>query len=233
MIQLQRVGLTLNDRELLKGVTVDVSRGETLGIIGRSGSGKSLILKIMSGLIQPTSGSVNIESPRMSMLFQRNALFDSLTALENVMLPMTETLGRDEASSRVRALQLLNAVSLGPAAGLRPDELSGGMQKRLGIARTLAIDPEIILYDEPTAGLDPITSKTIAELMIALKTQNKTTVVMVTNDLQRAYQTCDRIGFCSDGEFRVGGTPAQVQNTNDPELWNFIYGKAGVHEHPL
>lgn len=233
MIQLHRVGLTLNHRELLKEVSIDVSRGATLGIIGRSGSGKSLILKIMSGLIEPTSGSVTRQSERLSMLFQRNALFDSLTALENVMLPMTETLGREPKASKTRALELLEAVGLLSSASLRPDELSGGMQKRLGIARTLAIEPEVILYDEPTAGLDPITSKTIAELILALQLKDKTTLVMVTNDLQRAYQTCSQIGYCSEGTFRMCGSPTEIQNTKDPEIWNFIYGKTEHNEHPV
>jgi phospholipid/cholesterol/gamma-HCH transport system ATP-binding protein len=233
VIRLNQVCLTLQNRELLRDVTFEVSQRETLGIIGRSGSGKSLILKVIGGLLMPTHGTVELQSPRFSMLFQRNALFDSLTALENVMLPMTETLGRARGPAQVKARELLESVGLGNAIDQLPDELSGGMQKRLGIARTLALEPEIILYDEPTAGLDPITSKTIAELIVELKEKNGTTIIMVTNDLQRAYQICDRIGFVSSGSFRIGGSPEEIQNTTDAELRNFIYGKVEHDEHPL
>jgi phospholipid/cholesterol/gamma-HCH transport system ATP-binding protein len=125
-----------------------------------------------------------------------------------------------------RSMKMLKAVGLDHAAHLFPDEISGGMQKRLGIARALIIEPEVILYDEPTAGLDPITSKSIAELMLSLHHANQTTLVMVTNDLQRAYQVSDTIAFCHHRKLEMLGTPDEVKASSDPEVRKFIYSSA-------
>ena len=183
----------------------------------------------MAGLIEPSSGTVQLGSTELSMLFQKNALFDSFTLLENLLVPLEETLNVVGPEALDRAMNMLKSVGLETSAALYPDEISGGMQKRLGIARALIINPEIIFYDEPTAGLDPITSRSIADLMIELHQKNKTTLVMVTNDLQRAYQVSDRIAYCANQTLRMIGTPDQVKSTTDPELNHFIYASA-LHE---
>ena len=226
MIRVESVDLSYKGRKVLEQVDLEVRPGEALGIIGPSGAGKSVFLKILAGLIVPDSGLVRVESSKVSMLFQKNALFDSFTLLQNLLLPLSETLGINGAEAESRSLAMLKAVGLDHAAGLHPDEISGGMQKRLGIARALIIEPEVILYDEPTAGLDPITSKSIADLMISLHRKNRTTLVMVTNDLQRAYQVSDRIAFCHDRRLRVVGTPDEVRSSSDSGLRRFIYANA-------
>ncbi len=226
MIELNGVSLQIKDRLILENVHLTVGPQEALGIIGPSGAGKSILLKMIAGLIPPTSGSIRVESEKVSMLFQKNALFDSFNLLQNLLVPLAETRNIHGTEAHERSMELLKAVGLDHAAHLHPDEISGGMQKRLGIARALIIEPEVILYDEPTAGLDPITSKSIAELMIKLHRKNKTTLVMVTNDLQRAYQVSDRIGFCHERGLNIHGTPDEVKQTRNPELRHFIYSSA-------
>ena len=210
----------------MENVSFHVPPKSALGIIGPSGSGKSVLLKIIAGLLRPTAGTVEVRSEKISMLFQKNALFDSFTLLENLLVPLAETLRIEGEVALERSMKLLKAVGLDQSAHLYPDEISGGMQKRLGIARALIIEPEVILYDEPTAGLDPITSRSIADLMIELHRANQTTLVMVTNDLQRAYLVSDRIAFCANQTLKVVGTPTEVKNTADLELRNFIYANA-------
>lgn len=230
MIRVAAAKITFKGRTILENLHLEVKQGESVGIIGSSGSGKSVILKTIAGLILPESGSISVESDKVSMLFQKNALFDSFTLLQNLLLPLSETLGITGAEAESRSLSLLKAVGLDHAAHLHPDEISGGMQKRLGIARALIIEPEVILYDEPTAGLDPITSKSIAELMIHLHRKNRTTLVMVTNDLQRAYQVSDRIGFCHNRTLEMCGSPDEVKASKHPELNRFIYANALLAE---
>jgi len=230
MIRLESVTVSFKGRPILENVNLVVKQGEAVGIIGPSGSGKSVILKTLAGLVLPESGSVTVSSEKVSMLFQKNALFDSFTLLQNLLLPLSETLGITGSDAEARSFAMLKSVGLDHAAHLHPDEISGGMQKRLGIARALIIEPEVILYDEPTAGLDPITSKSIAELMIHLHRTNKTTLVMVTNDLQRAYQVSDRIGFCHNRTLEMFGNPEQVKASKHPELNRFIYANALLAE---
>lgn len=226
MIEVNQVSLRFQDRVVLENVSFAVPKKQALGIIGKSGAGKSMFLKMIAGLVEPTSGSIRVASERVSMLFQKNALFDSFSLLQNLLLPLSETLGVVGTEAEDRAMAMLKDVGLDQSAKLFPDEISGGMQKRLGIARALIIQPEVILYDEPTAGLDPITSKSIAELMISLHHQNQTTLVMVTNDLQRAYQVSDVIGFCDKQSIQIIGTPKEVKETKNAELRHFIYSSA-------
>lgn len=226
MIRLTQVELRFKDRLILENVNFSVKKQEALGIIGPSGAGKSVLLKMIAGLIEPTLGEIKVESDKVSMLFQKNALFDSLTLIQNLLLPLSETKGIFGSDAESRSIVMLKAVGLDHAAHLFPDEISGGMQKRLGIARALIVEPEVLLYDEPTAGLDPITSKSIAELMIELHKKNNTTLVMVTNDLERAYQVSDRIAFCANRTLRVAGSPKELKATQDSELRHFIYSSA-------
>jgi len=226
MIRVQNVSLRFKDRLILENVNFEVAAGSALGIIGPSGAGKSVLLKMIAGLVSPTKGQIEVQSKKVSMLFQKNALFDSFSLLNNLLLPLSETLKIEGEIATDRAMKMLKAVGLDHAALLFPDEISGGMQKRLGIARALIIEPEVILYDEPTAGLDPITSKSIAELIISLHKSNHTTLVMVTNDLQRAYQVSDTLAFCHDKILELIGTPKTVQESTRPEITRFIYSSA-------
>lgn len=223
MIHLHQVGLQIKDRRILDSVLFDVPTQSAFTIVGPSGAGKSVLLKIVAGLLIPTSGTVQVKSERVSMLFQKNALFDSCTLLENLLLPLSETLGIEGEAATQRSMELLKAVGLDQSAHLYPDEISGGMQKRLGIARALIVDPEVILYDEPTAGLDPITARSIADLILDLHRRNGTTLMMVTNDLQRAYQISDTIAYCHHRGLRILGSPDEVKATRDAEIRRFIY----------
>ena len=233
---------------ILRPVSLSVQAGETLVLIGPSGQGKSTLLKIMAGLLSPTTGEVWIEGRELSslnskdrealarkvgMLFQKNALFDSLTSLENVAFPMREVAGKEikpEAEIISIAEKFLEAVGIAHARDLLPDEISGGMQKRLGIARALALEPQIVFYDDPTAGLDPITSRKIVQLIADLKAKSKSTLVAVTNDMHRAYQLADRIAMVVDQCVIETGTPSETQKHKDPRVVQFI---SGLLEGPL
>ncbi len=231
MIRINDVSLHFKDRTILKNVSFEIPAQGAVGIIGPSGAGKSIMLKMIAGIVKPSSGDITVHSDKVSMLFQKNALFDSFSLLDNLLLPLSETLKVVGDKAVSRSMAMLKAVGLDHAAHLFPDEISGGMQKRLGIARALIIEPEVILYDEPTAGLDPITSKSIAELMISLHHANQTTLVMVTNDLQRAYQVSDTIAFCHDQKIEILGSPVEVQESTNLEVTRFIYSSALLKSH--
>lgn len=246
VIELRNVGLQFGTDKVLSAVNLQVLPGEIFVVLGPSGQGKSVLLKIMAGLIEPTEGELFIEGEnffqlptarrdelrrKMGMLFQKNALFDSLTSAENIAFPLIETAPPDQppAPSELneKVTHYLMAVGLPHARDLYPDEISGGMQKRLGIARALALKPQIIFYDDPTAGLDPITSRKIVDLILSLSREQKSTAVAVTNDMNRAYQMANRIGMVVDGEFIVMGTPEQTKKHADPRVRHFITGGVG------
>lgn len=225
---------------LLRDVDLSVKDQESLVLIGPSGYGKSVILKLFAGILAPTSGAVLVNGQdlaiisdsdrtqlllKMGMLFQKNALFDSLSVGDNIAFPLRETtsLGANEIASRVD--QFLEAVGLTPAKDLFPNEISGGMQKRLGIARALALNPSTVLYDDPTAGLDPITSRKIIDLIISLKKQNKSTIVAVTNDMARAFQLADRIAMIVGNSVIVTGNKEQTLRHPDPRVQQFVRGR--------
>jgi phospholipid/cholesterol/gamma-HCH transport system ATP-binding protein len=224
MIRLTDIGKQFDGRWVFKNVELEVAPRESVVLVGPSGGGKSVLLKIIAGLLPSDTGTIQLGSTNVGMLFQKNALFDSFTCEENLLFPLKERKGIIGAEAKSRAAQFLQSVGLKGNEKLYPDEISGGMQKRLGIARALIVEPEIILYDEPTAGLDPITSRTIADLIRELRVQTKSTLLTVTNDIQRAYQLGDRICLLALGKLAVGGTPAEVQATEDAALRQFIYG---------
>lgn len=239
MISLQDVTMGFGDHVVLKHVNVDVHEGECFVIIGPSGQGKTTLLKTMSGLINPQNGKVFIEQKefktlsrqerfsllkKMGILFQKNALFDSLTCIENICFPLRETTSMPDDDVLKKAELFLEAVGIYHARNLYPDEISGGMQKRLGIARALALDPEIVFYDDPTAGLDPLTSKKIIELILKLKKEKKSTVIAITNDMNRAFQMADRIGMVVDHQLLITGTPEETKHHVDPRVHQFVRG---------
>ncbi len=237
--EVRKVTVQFNDLIVLNNIDLQVQMGECLVLVGPSGHGKTVLLKLLAGLISPQSGEVLVKGQEwnglrgakkleilktVGMLFQKNALFDSLTCEENIAFPLRETtqLGPSEISEKVDFF--LDAVGISQAKNLFPDEISGGMQKRLGIARALALDPEIIFYDDPTAGLDPITSRKIVELILDLKKRKNSTVIAITNDIHRAYQMADRVVMVVDKEIIITGSPEQTKKHPDLRVHQFIRG---------
>lgn len=236
MITLKSVWLTLGDRQVLKDVSLDVQPGETRVILGGSGSGKTTILRLILGLCKPDRGSICVAGQeittlheqdltqvrqQMAMVFQNAALFDSLTVRENVGYRLWEQgILSDEEIERI-VLESLRFVGLEDTLDKMPAELSGGMRKRVGIARALASGATVLLYDEPTAGLDPINTCMISRLIQRLKTKGVTQIV-VTHDLQTAYEIADRLVMISKGRELFDGTPEELKHSDDPGVREFL-----------
>lgn len=239
-LQLQQVSVRFGRETLLRDVNLSVESEESLVLIGPSGHGKSVLLKLFAGILTPTAGQVLVEGQdlnaipqwqrtqlllQMGMLFQKNALFDSLSVGDNIAFPLRETTSLSEQEITSRVDQFLEAVGLSEAKALFPNEISGGMQKRLGIARALALQPRIVLYDDPTAGLDPITSRKIIELILILKKKNRSTMIAVTNDMVRAFQMADRIAMVVDQSLVVTGNKEQTLHHPDRRVQQFVHGR--------
>jgi len=238
-LKLQSVEVAFGPQVVLKNISVEIPSGEVFVLMGPSGQGKTSLLKVMAGLITPRNGKVFINEldwstlgdkerfsqlKKLGMLFQKNALFDSFTCAENIAFPLRETTDLSEYEIQTKVDIFLEAVGISHAKKLYPDEISGGMQKRLGIARALALNPEVIFYDDPTAGLDPITSRKIIELILDLQKKNNSTVVAITNDVNRAYQMANRIALVVDQELIITGTPEETKKHRDPRVQQFIKG---------
>ena len=241
MIQVTDLRKSFGGTEVLKGINLTVREGETVVVIGRSGCGKSVLLKHMIGLMKPDSGRIVVDGvdvtalrmedlyefrKRFGMLFQGAALFDSLTVWENVGLGLIEhtDLGEEEIRERVR--RKLELVGLGRLEDMKPSDLSGGMKKRVGLARAIAMDPPVILYDEPTTGLDPIMADVINELIRNLQKSLDITSVAVTHDMKSAYKIGDRLAMLYDGRIVFEGTPDEVRATHDEIVKQFVEGRA-------
>ncbi len=226
---------------VLDGVDLEVKKGETLVIIGRSGCGKSVLLKHIVGLMSPDAGRIIVDNSdisklsaqalndlrtRIGVLFQGAALFDSITVGENVGFSLIEHKRMRPRDVARIVNEKLEMVGLGGVAAKMPAELSGGMKKRVGLARALATDPDIILYDEPTTGLDPIMADTINDLIVSLKNKLQVTSIAVTHDMTSAYKIADRIAMLYNGKIIFIGTPADVRGTGDSFVHQFITGSA-------
>ncbi len=238
MIKITNLHKAFNDNKVLRGVDLSINTGETLAIIGRSGCGKSVLLKHIVGLLEPDMGSVEIEGELLNIndkkslyrlrrkfgfLFQGAALFDSLTVEENIALPLVENdTGISNSELKERIEEKLNLVGLPGIEKLKPAELSGGMKKRVGLARALITEPEYILYDEPTTGLDPIMSDSIDELIAELTTKLSVTSVVVTHDMFSVKNVAHRIAMMHEGKIYFIGTPEELINSNDEVISNFI-----------
>ncbi len=238
MIKLINVCKEFNGRQVLNNINLEVQPGETMAIIGGSGSGKSTLLKLMIGLIHPTSGKILIDGQdiaamnddeldevrlKMGMVFQYSALFDSMSVGENVAFGLRERM--DYSEERIQAIvkEKLELVGLPGIEDFMPGELSGGMKKRVSLARAIAVNPDIIFYDEPSSGLDPIMSGKIDELIIETQRKLKVTSLVVTHDMVSACAISDRIAMIYEGEMIAVDTPEAIMNSTDPRIKNFVH----------
>jgi phospholipid/cholesterol/gamma-HCH transport system ATP-binding protein len=241
VVELIDVRKSFEGGEVLRGISFDVPKGETLVIMGGSGSGKTVTLRLIAGLIRPDAGQIrlfgiNIERlseeellplrRRTGYVFQGAALFDSLSVYENVAYPLREHRALEEEEIRARVVHFLALVGLGEdVLPLLPAELSGGMRKRVGIARALINEPEVLFFDEPTAGLDPTNSKVVGELIAQLREGVCDTSIVVTHDLELAKTVADRVAILIEGRFAALGTLAAVLGSSDPEVQAFLAGE--------
>lgn len=237
VISLRNVYKAFGDNEVLRGVDLDLYSGENVVVLGRSGTGKSVLIKIISGMLQPDSGEVTVLGQDVTRLrdkalrqirlkigfsFQNSALYDSMSVKENLEFPLVRNkrhLSRKEIRSSVE--RVLDAVGLSQTINQFPSELSGGQRKRIGIARTLILQPEVMLYDEPTAGLDPITSTEINSLIREVQQRFNTSAIIITHDLTCAKETGDRVAILLDGKFFKQGTFEEVFADNDERVRSF------------
>ena len=241
MIQLIEVHKSFNTNHVLRGVDLEIRKGETMVIIGGSGSGKSVILKHIIGLMQPDRGQVIVAGKdlgtlkertldelrkKFGMLFQGAALFDSLRVWENVGFAIRQQTRLSDEEIRKIAEDKLSMVGLRGVEELMPSELSGGMKKRVGLARAIATEPEILLYDEPTTGLDPIMADAINELVLEMKQRLHVTGVAITHDMASAYKIADRIAMLYEGKILEVGTAEEIRNSKNPVVHQFVTGSA-------
>ncbi len=241
MIEITNLCKSFGSHQVLRGVNLSVEKGESMTVIGGSGSGKSVLIKHIIGLLFPDRGQVMVDGAvlnnlderglndvrkKFGMLFQGAALFDSLTVWENVGFGLKQHTKMSDQEVRDMATQKLELVGLKGVEDRMPSDLSGGMKKRVGLARAIAMDPQIILYDEPTTGLDPITADAINDLIVDLRKKLGVTSVAITHDMQSAYKISDRIAMLYKGEIQEIGTPDEIRGTTNPIVKQFITGSA-------
>lgn len=238
-VQVESLSKSFGKQTVLDGISLEVGQGETLSVLGRSGTGKSVLLKLIIGLHKPDSGSIRVNGEdvtklplkelnevrkRVGFLFQQAALYDSLTIEENVAFPLRRHSSMSEGERNKRVRELLASVGMDKDAHKLPAELSGGMQKRVGLARALALEPAILLFDEPTAGLDPITAAEIDELILRLQKERQMTSMVVTHDIHSARAVSDRLVLMRDGQVLIEGTFQDLQTSRDPFVMQFLDG---------
>jgi len=241
MILLDNVHKAFGPKKVLAGFTLEVREGDIVVLLGYSGTGKSVAIKHIVGLLEPDEGTVFVdgkEVPKLSRrdlyelrshigyVFQFAALFDSLTVGENVAMGLRKQGHLSDPELQARVQEALDLVDLPEAASVMPSDLSGGMRKRVGIARAIALRPKYLLYDEPTTGLDPVTAAVIDELMMRMQKQLGVTSIVITHDLRTAWTISTRIAMLYDGRVRQCGTPDEIRHTRDPVVRQFIEGKA-------
>jgi phospholipid/cholesterol/gamma-HCH transport system ATP-binding protein len=241
MIAVRSLVKAISGQEILRGVNLEVAHGETLVIIGRSGGGKSVLLKHLIGLMQPDAGEILIDGEniiglherhmgpirqKIGILFQGAALFDSMTVAENIAFPLKEAGERDSKIIAEKVREMLKVVELEGQEEKMPVNLSGGMKKRVGLARAIIRRPGCVLYDEPTSGLDPVVSDSINRLIRRLQERLGVTSIVVTHDMKSAFDVGDRIAYLHEGQIYFQGTAAELQQTTDPLLEDFLIGRS-------
>lgn len=240
IISLKKLNITFGENVVINNIDLDIRQGETLAVLGPSGSGKSTILRAMIGLLQPTAGEIFVQGEqvssldedgwnklrqKMGMVFQYSALFDFLTVGENVAFGLRQRTDKSESEIQSIVDEMLELVGLPQSKEQYPAELSGGMKKRVGLARAIANRPEIVLYDEPTAGLDPIMSNNISRLIRKTQQQLQVTSVLVTHDMESAFYAADRIAMLYKGKIVALGTVEEIRNGHNQIVDAFVRGK--------
>jgi len=236
-LEIKNLKVSFGSKVVLKDINLLLKKGENLVVLGKSGSGKSVLIKCLVGLIEPDEGEIIIQGwdtahmkerdletlrKKIGFLFQSAALYDSMTVRENLEFPLEGTESRTDEETETLVMEALKNVGLPDTAGKMPSELSGGMRKRIGLARTLILKPEIMLYDEPTTGLDPITSREISKLILEMQTKNKTSSIIITHDMECARITGNRILIIKDGVFSTEGTYEELKKSEDPWVHSFF-----------
>jgi len=238
VISIKGLHKSFGHNEVLKGIDLRIAKGENLVVLGKSGSGKSVLIKCLVGLVTPDEGSISVlDTPleglnysalnairiRIGFLFQTGALYDSMTVRQNLAFPVKRHFKKLTAAElEKKIIDVLEDVGLADAIDKMPAELSGGMRKRIGLARTLILEPEIILYDEPTTGLDTITSREISELMLSIQKKNNTSSIIITHDMSCARLTADRIALLKDGVIHIEGTYDELAQSDDKWVRSFF-----------
>jgi phospholipid/cholesterol/gamma-HCH transport system ATP-binding protein len=241
-ISLQHLFKSFNGKPVLRDMSIDIQQGESVVIVGGSGTGKSVTLKHIIGLMQPDSGHVYVEGQdlccmkpmemnrfrrRFGMAFQEGALFDSMSVFENIAFPLRRHTDLTEEQIRNRVEQCLEQVHLELDVGpKRPSELSGGMRRRVGFARAISLQPAILLFDEPTTGLDPVISDIVADLILEMDSKLNVTTVTITHDMKVAFKIADRVAMLFQGQIIESGTPYEFQQSQNPIVQQFIEGRA-------
>ena len=243
MIAVQGLEKRIGAQEILRGIDLNVARGETLAIIGRSGGGKSVLLKHLIGLMRPDTGEIWVEGQniirmterqlasirqKVGILFQGSALFDSMTVAENIAFPLREAGERDPKVLRKKVSEMLEIMEMPGQEDKMPVNLSGGMKKRVGLARSIVRQPSCILYDEPTSGLDPVVSDSINKLIRRLQERLGVTSIVVTHDMKNAFHVADRIAYLHEGRIYFQGAPDELRNSSDQLIQDFLLGRSEV-----
>ena len=241
MINVRSLTKRIGQQEILRGVDLEVRTGETLAIIGRSGGGKTVLLKHMIGLMEPDAGEIWIQGQniiglnerqlgaireKVGILFQGGALFDSMTVEDNIAFPLREAGERDPKVLRSKVAEMLEVMEMEGEEGKMPESLSGGMKKRVGLARAIIRRPSCVLYDEPTSGLDPVVADSINRLIRRLQRRFGMTSVVVTHDMKSAFDVADRIVYLHEGRIYFNGTASQLQQSTDPLIQDFLLGRS-------
>src|SRR5437762_9558935 len=241
MIAVRALAKRIGQQEILRGIDLEVATGETLAIIGRSGGGKSVLLKHLVGLMQPDTGEIWIQGQniigmnerqlggirkKVGILFQGGALFDSMTVAENIAFPLREAGERDSKVLREKVGQMLEVMEMEGQEEKMPESLSGGMKKRVGLARAIIRRPSCVLYDEPTAGLDPVVADSINRLIRRLQERFGMTSLVVTHDMKSAFDVADQIAYLHEGHIYFHGTPSELQQSTDRLIQDFLLGRS-------
>ncbi len=245
IVQLKNVHRAFGHLRVLRGVTLDFPTGKSTVVLGPSGCGKSVMLKHIVGLLRPDEGEVHFDGVRIDQLresrlvevrrqvgflFQMGALFDSMSVRDNIAFPLTEHTKLTEAEVTRRVMRVLQMVGLQDAARKMPADLSGGQRKRIALARAIVLEPKVVLYDEPTTGLDPIRADVINELILKLQRELRITSIVVTHDLVSAFKVADAMVMMHEGQIIFQGTPAELRGSDDPVIQRFLRGEASADE---